>query len=65
MTTGLVAAGVESHYRGDKPIDTPHLEFSYQPRDFRAMREMGDSWKVVTLETPEPKGIDRTARGQA
>jgi hypothetical protein len=62
LTTGLVAAGVESHYQKDKPIDTPHLEFAYQPRDFRAMREMGASWKILA-DKQEPKWIDRTARG--
>ena len=27
-------------------------------RDFRAMREMGASWKIITEETPQPPGIE-------
>ncbi len=31
LTTGLVAAGVESLYRGQTRYDTPHLAIQYQP----------------------------------
>ena len=31
LTTGLVAAGVESLARGSQPIDTPHLAIRYRP----------------------------------
>ena len=31
LTTGLTAAGVESLFRGQKRIATPHLRISYQP----------------------------------
>jgi len=31
LTTGLVAAGVESLHRGQKRLDTPHLSVRYQP----------------------------------
>ena len=31
LTTGLTAAGVESVYRDQARIDTPHLDISYQP----------------------------------
>ena len=41
-----------------KPLDTPHLTFGYRPIDFRAMRETGASWKIVTEETPELPGIN-------
>jgi hypothetical protein len=57
LTTGLVAATMESHHAGGKRIATPHLEFAYAPRDFRAMREMGASWKIITESMPEPTGI--------
>jgi hypothetical protein len=63
LTTGLTEAGVESHANGDRPYETPHLDFKYAPTDFRAMREMGASWKVVTEATPEPTAIDRLGRG--
>jgi len=31
LTTGLVAAGVESLYRKSERIETPHLAIRYQP----------------------------------
>jgi hypothetical protein len=62
LTTGMVEAGVESHARGDQPYETPHLDIKYTPTDFRAMREMGESWKIVTEQTEEAKGIDRLGK---
>lgn len=62
LTTGCVAAGVESHAQGGKPIDTPHLEFAYKPIDYRRMREMGASWKILTEKVKQPKGLDLSGR---
>ena len=31
LTTGLTAAGVESLFQGERRIETPHLQISYQP----------------------------------
>ena len=31
LTTGLTAAGVESLYRGQTRVETPHLGIAYQP----------------------------------
>jgi hypothetical protein len=56
LVTGMLEAAMRSHDVG-KPIQTPHLEFAYKPRDFTAMREMGASWKIITEDLPEPKGI--------
>lgn len=62
LTTGLVAAGVESHFRGDEPLATPHLGISYSAQDFSPLRETGESWRVVTDKTQEPRGIDRLGK---
>jgi hypothetical protein len=35
---------------------------SYPARDFTAVREMGESWKLLTESMPQPKGIDRSGR---
>jgi hypothetical protein len=64
LTTGILAAAVESRREGGKVLDTPHLCIAYQPRDFRALREMGASWKIVTEDAPEPPGIDPTGRNR-
>jgi hypothetical protein len=57
LTTGTLDAAMDSRVAGGKLTDTPQLEFSYAPVDFRRMREMGDSWKIITEEMPEHEGI--------
>ncbi len=54
LVSGILDAAMHSHHAGGKPIDTPHLEFGYQAQDFRAFRELGESWKIVTVDTPQP-----------
>ena len=54
LTGGAIDAAMHSHHAGGKPIDTPQLELAYQPRDFSAFRETGESWKVITPEIPQP-----------
>jgi hypothetical protein len=44
---------MHSHKDGGKPVDTPELQFAYQPQDFSAFRETGESWKVITADMPE------------
>ena len=58
LVTGVLEAAMRSRKAG-KPVDTPHLEIGYKPVDFRAMREMGASWKIITEQTPQPKGINK------
>jgi hypothetical protein len=54
LTGGAIDAAMHSHHASWKAIDTPQLEFAYQPRDFAAFRETGDSWKVITPDVPQP-----------
>jgi len=58
LVTGILDAEMESRFRGGKKMETPNLAISYKPRDYRNMREMGASWKIITEDIPEPKGID-------
>jgi hypothetical protein len=37
---------------------TAKIALAYAPQDFRAMREMGATWKIITDKTPEPKGLE-------
>jgi hypothetical protein len=46
LTTGLTDAVMRSRAVG-AALDTPHLDIHYAPRDFRGMREMGESWRVL------------------
>jgi hypothetical protein len=61
LTTGALDAAMDSRLE-HKVVATPQLEFAYRPTDFSPLREMGATWKIVTPETPEPKGIDHTGR---
>jgi hypothetical protein len=58
LTTGILEAAMRSRFSSGKSMTTPHLQFGYAARDFRAFREMGATWKIITEEMPEPKGIN-------
>ena len=58
LVTGVLAAAMDSRFEKYKLLATPHLEIVYKPQDYRAMREMGKSWKVITEDQPQPKGIN-------
>jgi hypothetical protein len=62
LTTGVLDAAMESRFQGGKALDSPHLAIAYEPVDFRAMREMGATWSILTKGTPEPPGIDTSGR---
>jgi hypothetical protein len=59
LTTGALDAAMHSRAAAGDPQLTPHLEFAYEPVDFRAVREMGRTWDSITPDTPEPKGLKR------
>jgi len=56
LTTGMLEAAVRSRAQKE-PIQTAHLNIAYEPRDFRAYRETGESWRTLTEKTPELMGI--------
>jgi hypothetical protein len=58
LTTGMLAAAMDSRFENHERLETPHLQIAYQPLDFRAMREMGDTWKIITEDQPQPAGIN-------
>ncbi len=58
LTTGILDAAMDSRVAGGQRLETPQLEVVYAPQDYRAMREMGATWKIITDETPEPQGIE-------
>ncbi len=57
LTSGILDAAMDSRVAAGKLLDTPQLDVAYAPQDFRAMREMGASWKIITEDMPEPEGI--------
>jgi hypothetical protein len=58
LTGGVLDAAMHSHHAQGKPIDTPELAIAYQPIDFRALRENGDTWKIITRETIQPTDFE-------
>lgn len=55
LATGILEAAVRSRAERQR-IATPHLNIAYEPRDYRALRETGASWKVLTEAVKEPDG---------
>lgn len=54
LVSGILDAAMHSHKASDQPIATPELEFAYQPQDYSAFRETGETWQVLTTATPQP-----------
>ena len=54
LVSGILEVAMHSHQQGGKAIDTPQLAIQYQPRDFANFRENGESWRVLTRDTPQP-----------
>ena len=57
LTTGALAAAMNSRFEGGRALGMPHLNVAYKARDFYKMRELGATWKMITEDLPEPKGI--------
>ena len=57
LTTGVLAAAMDSRFAGGRALDTPQLNMTYKARDFYKMRELGATWKMITEDMPQPKGI--------
>jgi len=58
LTTGVLAAAMDSRFDGGRAVDTPHLNVAYKARNFRKFRELGATWKILTEDVPQPKGIE-------
>jgi len=54
LTTGATEAVMRSYEAGGEPIETPHLQIAYEPKDWDSMRELGKTWNVITADTPQP-----------
>jgi hypothetical protein len=64
LTSCVLDAAMDSRLAGGKEIGGDDLAVAYEPLDYRAMREMGATWEIITEDTPQPKGIDTRARGK-
>ena len=68
LVGGTLEAAIDSRVGEGKVVKTPHLEWTYTPRNFKACREMGATWKIITDDVSppngiEPVGIDAASRG--
>lgn len=59
LVSGVLDSAMDSRMAEGKWVKTPHLEWRYEPLDFRAMREMGATWRWIPEGTPQPSGLDR------
>ncbi len=59
LTSGILDAAMDSRMASGRWIETPQLAFRYASWDFRAMRETGETWKLIPEGTPQPAGLDR------
>ncbi|MEC9091493.1 MAG: hypothetical protein VX438_02220, partial [Planctomycetota bacterium] len=57
LTSGVVNTTMESRHQGGKRLRTPHLEIAYNAKNFSNMREMGETWKYLKPDTPQPDGF--------
>jgi hypothetical protein len=65
LTTGILAAAMDSKCEGGRALDTPWLDVSYKARDFSSVREMGATWKILTEDIAEPKALDPLGTARA
>jgi hypothetical protein len=47
LTTGVLEAAMRSRFQKGQVLQTAHLDVAYTPREFRAMRELGASWRAM------------------
>ncbi len=57
LTTGVLAAAMDSRFEGGRVLDTPHFNIPYKARDYHKMRELGATRKILTEDVPQPEGI--------
>jgi hypothetical protein len=58
LTTGITAAAVNARHTPGGVLDVPELAIAYQPNDWRAFRERGSTWKIITAATPQPMNFN-------
>src|SRR5207249_4065634 len=55
LVSGALDAAMLSRELNGCRINTPNLHFTYRAENFSTFRETGESWKLLTRETPEEK----------
>lgn len=63
LTTVMTAAMVRSKVAMGKTIDRQELQVAYKSGDWSALRERGETWKILTEDLPQPRGITRGGHG--
>lgn len=59
LVTGTLASAMKAAQTPGQSHLTPHLDIRYRPSDWNSMREMGATWKLITPDTPQPRGFHR------
>jgi hypothetical protein len=63
LVTGALEAAMQATQNPGTPLETPHLNLAYKPLDYREMREMGATWKILTPDVPQPPGLHLFGKG--
>jgi hypothetical protein len=63
LTTVMTAAMVLSKAADGKAISRPEMQVAYQSEDWSALREQGATWRILTEDLPQPRGITRSGHG--
>ena len=58
LVSNVLEAAMISHEQGGKRISTPLLNTPYQPIPFASLRENGETWKRITLHSPQPSKFE-------
>jgi hypothetical protein len=58
LVSGILDAAMHSAQARGKPVETPQLEFGYSIQDFSTFRETGESWRIITKDTPQPTTLE-------
>ena len=58
LVSGMLDSAMQGRLAMGHPLHTNHLHISYKSPDHSALRENGDSWKLITEAIPEPERFD-------
>ena len=58
LVSGMLDSAMQGRLASGHPVHTNHLHIAYRSTDFQAMRENGESWKIITEAVAEPERFD-------
>lgn len=63
LTTCVLDAAMDSRKQGGVPVAPDTLsDLGYTGSEMKGVRELGETWRLLPADPPEPRGIDPTGR---